>query len=128
MEKVKLDFMIVPELLKERAYVPDAVRCKIIDPEAIFLLGILGESGRKLIKAGVELYLTRTLAENLISKGIAQEVEEISEEDHIGNLIREWELLIEKYRILEDWDLAREVESCKNQLVEILDYYSKIIV
>jgi len=70
---VCLDFMVVPELLAALAYVPDPVRCKIVDAEAIFLTGILGESGRKLVKAGIEFYFTRPLAENLISKGIAVE-------------------------------------------------------
>ena len=70
---VELQFMVVPELLATLAYVPDPVRCKIIDAEAIFLIGILGESGRKLVKAGIEFYFTRPLAEKLISKGIAVE-------------------------------------------------------
>lgn len=70
---VELQFMVVPELLATLAYVPDPVRCKIIDAEAIFLTGILGESGRKLVKAGIEFYFTRPLAEKLISKGIAVE-------------------------------------------------------
>lgn len=73
MKKVKLDFMVVPELLASKAYVPNPVRCRIIDPQAIFLTGILGESGRKLVKAGIEFYFTRLLAEKLISKGIARE-------------------------------------------------------
>lgn len=71
---IELDFMVVPEKLRELAYVPDAVRCKVIDPEAIFLTGILGESGRKLVAAGVEFYFTRKLAEKLIEKGIAEAV------------------------------------------------------
>ena len=70
---VELQFMVVPELLATLAYVPDPVRCRITDPEAIFLTGILGESGRKLVQAGIEFYFTRTLAEKLISKGIAVE-------------------------------------------------------
>ena len=75
-KKVKLNFMVVPELLKEKAYVPKPIRCIIIDPDAIFLTGILGESGKKLVKAGIEFYFTQTLAEKLISKGIAKEVKE----------------------------------------------------
>lgn len=71
--KVRLDFMVVPQLLATLAYVPDPVRCKIVDAEAIFLTGILGESGRKLVAAGIEFYFTRTLADKLIAKGIAVE-------------------------------------------------------
>lgn len=70
---VELQFMVVPELLATLAYVPDPVRCKIVDAEAIFMTGILGESGRKLVKAGIEFYFTRPLAEKLIAKGIAVE-------------------------------------------------------
>ena len=66
--------MVVPELLAKLAYVPNAVRVKIIDPEAIFLTGLLGESGRKLVKGGVEFYFTRELADKLIEKKIAIEV------------------------------------------------------
>ncbi len=71
-ELIELDFMVVPEKLKELAFVPDPVRCRVIDPEAIFLIGILGESGRRLVSAGVEFYFTRSLAEKLIEKGIAE--------------------------------------------------------
>ena len=71
---VDLDFMVVPELLATLARVPDPVRCRVIDPEAIFLTGILGESGRRLVKAGIEFYFTRPLAEKLIKAAIAVEV------------------------------------------------------
>ena len=74
MKKVRLEFMVVPELLATKAYVPDPVRCKVIDPDAIFLTGILGESGRKLVAAGIEFYFTRILATKLIEKKIAVEV------------------------------------------------------
>jgi len=73
-DKVRLDFMVVPELLATLAYVPDAVRCRVIDPEAIFLTGLLGESGRKLVLAGIEFYFTQTLADKLINAGIAEKV------------------------------------------------------
>lgn len=72
--KIKLSFMICPDEMVKHCYVPNAVRVKIIDPEAIFLTGILGESGRKMVKAGLEFYFTRKLAEKLISKKIAKEV------------------------------------------------------
>ena len=75
MDKIKLQFMVVPQELERRAYVPDAVKVKIIDPEAIFLTGILGDSGRKLVEEGVLFYFTKPLADKLISKGIAIRVE-----------------------------------------------------
>jgi hypothetical protein len=67
--------MVVPELLATLAYVPDPVRCKVVDPDAIFLTGILGESGRRLVRAGIEFYFTRSLAEKLIRAGIAVEAQ-----------------------------------------------------
>lgn len=66
--------MVVPEQLQRLAYVPNAVKIKVIDPEAIFLTGLLGESGRKLVKAGVEFYFEKSLAKKLIDKQIAIEV------------------------------------------------------
>ena len=76
MEKVKLQFMVVPEELEKRAHVPDAVKIKVIDSEAIFLLGILGESGRELVKAGLHFYFEGKLAQKLIDMGIAEKVYE----------------------------------------------------
>ena len=73
-DKVELQFMVVPEELARLAYVPDPVLLQIVDPEAIFLTGILGESGRKLVQAGILFYFTRALAEKLIARGIAAEV------------------------------------------------------
>lgn len=69
--------MVVPELLASMAYVPNPVRVKIIDPEAIFLTGLLGESGKKLVKAGVEFYFEKELAIKLIEKKIAVKITEI---------------------------------------------------
>lgn len=74
MSKIELKFMVVPEQLASLAYVPNAKRIKIIDPEAIFLMGILGESGRKLVEAGIEFYFEGDLAQKLIDKQIAIEI------------------------------------------------------
>ena len=74
MKKVKLDYMVVPEKLAELAYVDDPVKVKITDSDAIFLQGILGESGRKLVKAGIHFYFTRKLADKLVRKEIAEYV------------------------------------------------------
>ncbi|MCK9432994.1 MAG: hypothetical protein M0R00_08555 [Candidatus Omnitrophica bacterium] len=76
MKKVKLKFMVVPEELEKRAYVPNAVKIIVIDPEAIFLDGILGQSGRKLVRSGVPFFFERKLAERLIRKNIAKALEE----------------------------------------------------
>jgi len=74
--KVELNFMVVPEKLMELAYVPDRVRVRITEPDSIFITGILGESGRKLVKAGIEFWFTRTLAEDLINNRVAVLVDE----------------------------------------------------
>jgi hypothetical protein len=66
--------MVVPELLAKMAYVPNAIRIRVIDPEAIFLTGLLGESGKRLVKAGIEFYFEKSLAKKLIDKKIAIEV------------------------------------------------------
>lgn len=63
--------MVCPEFLANNCHVPNAVKVKIIDPEAIFLTGILGESGRKMVLKGAPFYFERALAHHLIQKGIA---------------------------------------------------------
>ncbi len=74
-KRVKLQFMIVPEFLERRCYVPNRVKLLITDPEAIFLTGILGESGKKMVKAGLPFYFEKRLAKKLIDKNIAEEIE-----------------------------------------------------
>lgn len=71
-KKVALDFMVDPEFLKDHAIVKDGMKVIITDPEAIFLTGILGESGRKLVAAGAPFYFTKRLAIKLVSKNIAR--------------------------------------------------------
>ena len=75
MKKIKLSFMVVAEELTKMCYVPNAIKVKIVDPEAIFLLGILGESGRKMVKRGIPFYFEGKLAKKLMDKGIAKRVE-----------------------------------------------------
>ncbi len=72
--KVQLEFMVVPEELAALAYVPNPVKIRIVNPRLIFLRGILGESGRKLVEAGISFYFEEELAEELIAAGIAEEV------------------------------------------------------
>lgn len=71
-EKLCLKYMVVPERLAEMAYVDDPVMVRISDPESVFLMGILGESGRKLVASGIEFYFTRELAQRLIDHGVAE--------------------------------------------------------
>jgi hypothetical protein len=74
MKKVQLQFKVCPDFLLKKTEVKDAIKIIIIDPEAIFLTGLLGESGRKMVKAGAPFYFTRRLALKLIDKKIAREV------------------------------------------------------
>jgi len=75
MKKIKLNFMVVPQFLETHCEVPNRVKIKIVDPDAIFLTGILGESGRKMVKNGIPFYFTRELADKLIDKGIAERLD-----------------------------------------------------
>ncbi len=74
LKKVELKFMVVPEFLKTHCYIKHPIKVKIIDPEAIFLTGILGESGRKMVMAGIPFFFEKKLAENLIKKKIAKKI------------------------------------------------------
>lgn len=74
MNKIKLQFMVDPDELKELAYVENPIKIRVIDSDSIFLTGILGESGRKLVKAGISFYFEEGLARKLINKKIAEEV------------------------------------------------------
>jgi hypothetical protein len=95
--------MVVPELLATKAYVPAPVRVKIIDPEAIFLTGLLGESGRRLVQAGVEFYFTKKLAKKLIDKNIAVELKKWPISKYVGKHPNgEWVFVKEFYGTLEE--------------------------
>jgi hypothetical protein len=73
-KKIELTFMVVPEFLKSHCFIRNPIKVKIVDPEAIFLTGILGESGRKMVKAGIPFYFKKELALHLIEKGIAERI------------------------------------------------------
>lgn len=71
MKKIKLQFMVDPEELLKHAYVPNAVHIKVVNPEAIYITGILGESGRALVKAGCWFFFTKKLADKFVKDGTA---------------------------------------------------------
>lgn len=73
-KKVELTFMVVPEYLKSHCFVKDPIKIIVTDPEAIFLTGILGESGRKMVSAGIPFFFKKKLAMRLIEKGIAKQI------------------------------------------------------
>jgi len=76
MNKVKLNFMVVPEHLEKYGDVDDKVRVKITNVYEVNLRfnNILGESGVKLAKAGAHFYFRRVLAERMVFLGIAEEI------------------------------------------------------
>lgn len=74
MKKLKLTFMVVPEDLATKAYVSKKVKLKIVDLEKMFSLGILGDSGREMARAGFSWWFEGALAKKLIEDGIAERV------------------------------------------------------
>ena len=74
MKKVKLRYMVVPEELKNKAYVKDAVKVRIINVEALVCMGYLGESGKKLADAEIPFYFEELDARKLIDLGLAEEL------------------------------------------------------
>jgi len=74
MKKVKLDFMVVPEHLETFGHVPKKVRLRFIMPESIVLNRMLGDSGRKLVRAGAHFYFTKEIAKYFIDNKIAEKV------------------------------------------------------
>jgi len=74
MKKTRLRFMIVPSFLTRRCYVKDRVKVKIVNPDSIFITGLLGESGKKMIRAGIPFYFEKELAETLIKNGVGIKV------------------------------------------------------
>lgn len=72
MNKVRLQYMVDPDELKKRAYIKNPVRIIITHPKDVFLLGILGESGRKLVQDGIPFYFERKRAEGLVKMGLAK--------------------------------------------------------
>jgi hypothetical protein len=69
---IQLDFRVDPEYLARETEVLDPVRVIFTDPDAIFLTGVLGESGRKMVLDGAPFYFRRELAEKFIRMGIAE--------------------------------------------------------
>jgi hypothetical protein len=68
---VELEFMVVPEQLAYWGHVPDAAVIRIVQPDHPWMQAILGASGKKLARAGVEFYFRREKAEELVKAGIA---------------------------------------------------------
>jgi len=74
MRKVKLQFMVYK--LEDVAYVPNPILVKIVKPDNIFITGILGKSGIKLMERGVRFLFEKELALELIRMGVAEKSED----------------------------------------------------
>ena len=74
MKKLRLKFMVVPEELATKAYVLDSIKIKIINPELMEVMGLLGDSGMRMARNGFLWYFEKELANELIDKGIAIEI------------------------------------------------------
>lgn len=70
--KVQLEFCVDPEYLAAATEVPDPVRIVFTDPAKIFAVGVLGESGRRMVLDGAPFYFRRELAETYVGWGIAK--------------------------------------------------------
>ena len=72
MNRIRLRFRVAPDQLASRTYVPRAVRLVITDPDSIFITGILGESGRRMVSRGFVFEFEKTLANRLIRMKVAR--------------------------------------------------------
>jgi len=62
--------------LEDVAYVPNPILVKIVKPDNIFITGILGKSGIKLMERGVRFLFEKELALELIRMGVAEKSED----------------------------------------------------
>ena len=79
MNKVKLKFRVDPDYLKNNTIVEDAVRIRFIDPEKVFVLGLLGESGRTMMLNGAVFEFERKQAKWMIKQKIAVRADSLDE-------------------------------------------------
>jgi len=69
----ELKFMVWPlRLYIANFYISEPVEVVFTDAEKIFLMGILGESGRKFVNNGVPFSFSKELADKFIEWGIAR--------------------------------------------------------
>ncbi len=68
---IQLKFRVDPDYLKNNTEVIDPVRIRSIDPEKVYVLGMLGESGRTMMLDGAIFEFERAQAEWMIEQKIA---------------------------------------------------------
>lgn len=72
--KLELNFMVEPQELKEKAYVRDGIRVKIVDILGMKEQKLLGESGLRMAERGFTFIFQGDIAQKLLEKGIATKV------------------------------------------------------
>ena len=72
--KVELRYMVVPEELRDKAFVPDAVKVKILESGTLADMGILGETGKKLADAGLPFYFTEKDTQELVEMKLMERI------------------------------------------------------
>ena len=72
--KVELRYMVVPEELRDNAYVPNAVKVNILEAGTLAEMGYLGESGRKLAEGGLPFYFNGKDVEALVEMNLVERI------------------------------------------------------
>jgi hypothetical protein len=71
-KKLDLNFMVDPNFLTKRCRVKDSVKVKILYPDAEAMSQYLGQSGRKMAKAGATFHFTKEIALELLDQGLVK--------------------------------------------------------
>ena len=71
MKKLELNFMVDPEFLAKQCRVPNKVKILITHPDDDALKQYLGESGKRMARAGAPFYFERKIANVLVNWGVA---------------------------------------------------------
>jgi len=68
---LELSFAVDYVQLGRYTYVPDPVRLHVLDPDHEVFVGLLGESGKRMARAGFAFAFSRKLADQLLNLGVA---------------------------------------------------------
>jgi len=71
-KRVKLRYRVVPEELRDKTYVSNPVKVRILNSDMLVSMGFLGESGKKMADAGLMFYFEKEDAKKLIRLGLAK--------------------------------------------------------
>ena len=73
-QKLALTFMVAPEQLATRAFVPAGIRCRVINFVKMQERKLFGDSGLRMAAAGFDFIFTRELAEQLLADQVVEAV------------------------------------------------------